>query len=1313
MEGLELQQQQRLARMDEMQQRMDEQNKAIRKEHQAMKEQNAALRRDLHSLQQQGAFSKRGTDGQEVDEQEVDEQTRPLVIHGTSNRNTETDIEVEPFGDEETVLGDGLFKSNKSLLAGQVGTSSTRSRGIVADEDGNVALLEDTFSFLIASKPGSVPFTTGFLVFLLKNVTFTLVVMNLIDMTKIFNKLNIPVAVDFSVMLSQFLAFMISVFTQNDLVNALIHLFKGYDISIKETYGRDGRGGGSRAQWVLSLACAFIDGLFGLAVTFLLVVTSSTVLDVLLNFAAVEFVSGLDEAAFFLAQMGFIGKKNQEEAKVVTEFTYKPAKMSQRKKQWMGFVQTAGLVVVLLIVMSFWGILQYYQQTGKYCAKKIIVQFDDQIRPGIGAHSGSYSLQTVASWSPTNRFRYVEDRAGGGRFAHCQALREWRFIVGEGDQCDDTAVLAKSIKTQSLNLLDVAFETWFVVRATSNHFIPMVDFLMDIGCERDSDCGGTASGRCVSNSCQCADDRFGLRCDYSHNKTCTDLQLDERFEPAFPAVRVLSTSYTAVSNNALAYERPIFYNSDTNDVLLFTGVRWAITSLKNVVRGYRGVKNGTADALLQTLDDGTFFAGDITSIDMMSVPIAYQTVDDLFSTPIGIEWELVPIPDDINNIDLIPTANPVQLLCTICNGDNNLCSYSNTCSASGQCVCDDRSTGVLCQLPPTGDGYCDEKFNGPEFGYDGGDCCSSTCVGDQCGLTKAGKIPSIRVGFPYCEDPAAIGDPTNPSLPLYIRNANQIEALSFRGRMVPTLSANGEILLVGEPNIRIVRVFDLVGSNWNQRGRTLQGGPKSDFGFVSAIATPDAGVVRSPTGLVPVMLAIAEPLTGKIHTFDWPEAAADWKEAPSIEITHPVGDTTESSIYPGARLLMSFLYGEPLGGSVNKSITVVLDNGAGVLSFDGPRTDSVCIFTRDFIPIPQNEFVGGCDGFVSDVSISTDGNRIIQIRENAATSDSLEESFPEYWSLHHDKRTVFPATSTSHDSFVPPGAKVVHLADASTAIKSPEAPLRRGRGYTLVLEHKRQGTTSITLLYRPGIKDYQTAAQLNTGEQNVEATIQLPKDTDLSNVVSSRDGTAVTLYPSSGTPLTFVLHPDRHRWMEISMRGVDYPKQDFPKYGSALSVSDGGRHLAASTPGVVQTYSTRRPLCDSNEVAVRLGIFFDQDPEQVGWDVFFETDEGTREKIASCSQCYNWQRNLYAWTAASTDICVPRANLGCVKMTITGSFTEPINGFAAFVLNGTDTTLVATASGSEAGQNTVYSLNDTVADGRCDSTSSSGPSPGQ
>ena len=183
------------------------------------------------------------------------------------------------------------------------------------------------------------------------------------------------------------------------------------------------------------------------------------------------------------------------------------------------------------------------------------------------------------------------------------------------------------------------------------------------------------------------------------------------------------------------------------------------------------------------------------------------------------------------------------------------------------------------------------------------------------------------------------------------------------------------------------------------------------------------------------------------------------------------------------------------------------------------------------------------------------------------------------------------------------------------------------------------------------------------------------------------------------------------------MEGVSYDTSSFSAFGSALSISDGARHLTASRPGLLQTYSINTPVCDPNEVTLRLAIHFDGSPERVSWEVFTQAGEGRGKTFASCKRCYTWLRHMYSWTTISKDICIPRANLGCIGLTVeadfvqdvygnaqrTPGFPQDINGFAAYVMNNGNMTLVASDSGAAVDGNKVYSLNDTVANGGCDS----------
>ena len=90
---------------------------------------------------------------------------------------------------------------------------------------------------------------------------------NLIDLQRPFNKLGIPVTVSSEVLISQVLAFGISVFTQNDLVTGLVLLYHGFSQDVTDVYGhRDGvtGGGGRFEQWLFAVFCLFGDALDGL-----------------------------------------------------------------------------------------------------------------------------------------------------------------------------------------------------------------------------------------------------------------------------------------------------------------------------------------------------------------------------------------------------------------------------------------------------------------------------------------------------------------------------------------------------------------------------------------------------------------------------------------------------------------------------------------------------------------------------------------------------------------------------------------------------------------------------------------------------------------------------------------------------------------------------------------------------------------------------------------------------------------------------------------------------------------------------------------
>ena len=123
-----------------------------------------------------------------------------------------------------------------------------------------VSLAEDTFSFIISAHPRSGPFACGVFVFGLKTLIFWLVLVNLINFDLQFNRLGVPVSVNTTVVISQFIAFAISVFTQNDLLTSLIQFFQGHNSSLQNAFHREGAGGGYRAQWWFAVIALALNG---------------------------------------------------------------------------------------------------------------------------------------------------------------------------------------------------------------------------------------------------------------------------------------------------------------------------------------------------------------------------------------------------------------------------------------------------------------------------------------------------------------------------------------------------------------------------------------------------------------------------------------------------------------------------------------------------------------------------------------------------------------------------------------------------------------------------------------------------------------------------------------------------------------------------------------------------------------------------------------------------------------------------------------------------------------------------------------------
>ena len=108
---------------------------------------------------------------------------------------------------------------------------------------------------------------------------YTLMATNLLDTDEVENPFGIPPNVTDAVWVAQIIALAISVIMQDDLRSGFDMAREGYSQTMDEAFLH-----ATWWKWALSVALRCLGGSFGLIVNFLLIITSDTVIDLLLNF---------------------------------------------------------------------------------------------------------------------------------------------------------------------------------------------------------------------------------------------------------------------------------------------------------------------------------------------------------------------------------------------------------------------------------------------------------------------------------------------------------------------------------------------------------------------------------------------------------------------------------------------------------------------------------------------------------------------------------------------------------------------------------------------------------------------------------------------------------------------------------------------------------------------------------------------------------------------------------------------------------------------------------------------------------------------
>ena len=325
------------------------------------------------------------------------------------------------------------------------------------------SLPEDTFSFLIYCCISSRSFVLGIVVFLFQIGIYIILTANIVKQNE-SNRFGFPGEVSVPLRISEFLAILISIITQTDVRKAICLYRDGFD----ETGLTQVFQGARFWKWALSIGLRASEGLLGLIIAFLLIMRSDDVLELLLNFSAIEFVTILDDVVFELAREGFFGREMKKEAKRLIRKTYFVSKDCANSKS----ASRLSILYFVVLFLSFFGgltTIALKQNRGFYFCDVISSQFSDEVFSV--PSQGFYRRQNTTDGRITYRLHF--DEHSGQEldkllFAYCEIEQRWTLSIDdtsttEWDPCNSwVAASSKSESGDSRSLFESTSFPWLI-----------------------------------------------------------------------------------------------------------------------------------------------------------------------------------------------------------------------------------------------------------------------------------------------------------------------------------------------------------------------------------------------------------------------------------------------------------------------------------------------------------------------------------------------------------------------------------------------------------------------------------------------------------------------------------------------------------------------------------------------------------------------------------------------------------------------------------------------------------------------------------
>ena len=501
------------------------------------------------------------------------------------------------------------------------------------------------------------------------------------------NPFNFPSGTNYHVYVGQILGLALIITSQDDFINAVSYFYDDYspEILLKAPHA-------TKLKYVISGLLKLFSGFIYICINFILVLQSTTVVGMFLNFAALSFIFSIDDIFFSLSEKFFF---TDDLAVLACKIKNMKVPVPQRipsSKNAISSYRFLNFCLVNSVMYIIWVYILMSQYEGRYACESILVQFGDVALPYLPMYSGAYDRVKfigTPSYQKNRRFNYLKRDGENAVFSFCDKESAWTLSIMENNQSYEEIdpcqnYVAKSKNTKTFDIQQTS-DKWLARNNITNEIFEIDTFsLIENEC---SDCNG--NGNCVNFQCICYEGSYGTNCEFTKDSLCTELYRSLSQDDFVTDVKQPFILYN-VTPTVRRKDRPIFFRNRKGgrgfELIEFNGFRWAYTYAPDIID-----INNTTNAIDMTLADSK----KENYITYLSESVTFGMPRDNALPTIHHWYENFAL----SKYPVINKNRPVStwLLCPQCD-DENICQNRGICNPrTNRCECADGFVGVLCE----------------------------------------------------------------------------------------------------------------------------------------------------------------------------------------------------------------------------------------------------------------------------------------------------------------------------------------------------------------------------------------------------------------------------------------------------------------------------------------------------------------------------------------------------------------------------------------------------------------------------------------